>query len=192
MKRLFVAVDLDERTRGIVADCIARLAQHLRHDRRVGRITWVRTEHLHLTLRFLGDVDDAQAASVQQALAEPLTTAGFDLSFEGVGMFPGTGRPRVVWLGVAAGLSELESLYREVEARLQLAAVPPEPRPFQAHLTLGRFRESTIRPDLRAGRLGDAVIGPCPVDHVTLYESRLSSSGPTYTAIGHATAGPRP
>ena len=111
---MFVAVDLDERTRAAVAEIITRLAQRLRYDSRAGRITWVRTEHLHLTLRFLGDVEDARVPSVQEAVGAPLTTAGFDLSFEGVGMFPPAGRPRVVWLGAKDGRSELESLYREV------------------------------------------------------------------------------
>ncbi len=186
MKRLFVAVDLDEPTRAAVAGIVARLAQRLCQDRGAGRITWVRTEHLHLTLRFLGDVEDARVPAVQEAVAAPLAAAGFDLSFEGLGMFPPAGRPRVVWLGVKDGRSELEALYREVEDRLRLAAVPPEPRPFQAHLTLGRFREATTRPDFPTSQVGNVVVGPCRVDHVTLYESRLSSKGPTHTAIAHA------
>jgi RNA 2',3'-cyclic 3'-phosphodiesterase len=186
VKRLFIAVDLDEDARSGVADIVTRLAERLRDDRAVGRISWVRPAHLHLTLRFLGDVDEAGLPAIQQAIALPLATAGFDMSLEGLGMFPPAGRPRVVWLGVQDGRAELEALFREVEGRLQSAAFPREARPFQAHLTVGRFRNAAKRPDIEAAGVGKVSIGPCRVDHVTLYESRLSSAGPTYSVVARA------
>jgi 2'-5' RNA ligase len=186
MRRLFVAVDLDEPTRAAVAEIVTRLVRRLGDDREAGRIAWVRPEHLHLTLRFLGDVEEARVAAVQQAIVTPLTVVEFSLSFEGLGMFPPAGRPRVVWLGVKDGRAELESLCREVERRLHSSGGLPEPRPFQPHLTLGRFRNATRRPDIEAIRVGSGSVGPCRVDRVTLYESRLSSTGPTYAVVAHA------
>jgi len=186
VRRLFVAVDLDDRARSAVAGIISTLAGRLRHDRLAGRITWVREEHLHLTLRFLGDVEEARVPAIREAISAPLMAVGFDVLLEGLGMFPPAGRARVIWLGVKSGRAELESLSREVEDRLHAAAVPREARPFQAHLTLGRFRDATGRPDLEASGLGKAPVGPCRVDHVTLYESRLSGTGPMYAVVAQA------
>jgi RNA 2',3'-cyclic 3'-phosphodiesterase len=192
VRRLFVAADLDERTRSAIAELSARLAERLRRDPGVGRVGWIRADQLHLTLRFLGDIDEARVPAIRAAVGGLMTTPGFDLWFEGLGMFPPAGRPRVVWLGVNEGRANLAAVYREIELRLQAAAVPPEPRPFQAHLTLGRFRDPAVRPDLAAAGAGDVRLGPCSIDHVTLYESRLSGAGPTYAAVEQAMLQARP
>ena len=190
--RLFVAVDLDESTRLAVAGIAGELAERLRRCRGVGRIGWVRAAQLHLTLRFLGDVDEARVPAIREAVSAPLAHPGFDLWFEGLGIFPPAGRARVVWLGVKEGRAGLAEMYREIDLRLRAAGVAPDPRPFQAHLTLGRFRDAAIRPDLAAIGSGTVPLGPCRVDRATLYESRLSSAGPAYTAIAQAMMKTRP
>jgi RNA 2',3'-cyclic 3'-phosphodiesterase len=186
MARLFVAVDIDERARSAIAEISRGLAHHLRREPGAGRITWVRPEHLHLTVRFLGEVEQRRIDPLQGAFIEPLTTADFDLSFQGLGMFPAAGRPRVVWLGIRDGRPELERLGREVDERLRAAGVAPEDRSFRAHLTLGRFRNATRRPAIDAADVGTPAIGPCRIDRVTLYESQLSTAGPRYTPLAQA------
>jgi RNA 2',3'-cyclic 3'-phosphodiesterase len=190
--RLFCAVDVDERTRSAVAAIGEAIAGLLRRGPGAGRVAWVRPEHLHLTVRFLGDVREERVEAVCRAMAEPLSEVAFDLTLEGLGVFPPAGRPRVVWLGVAGGKPALERLAREVDRRLEGIGIPSDGRPFQAHLTLGRFRSAGTRLAVD-GALAEAVkAGPCLIDRVTLYESDLSSSGPRYTALAHALMRERP
>ena len=190
MKRLFVGVDLDEPVRASVAEISEGLSRRLGNQGRFGRITWVRPEHLHLTLRFLGEVEESAAAAIQTALAPPLTSPTFQLAFEGLGIFPPAGRPRVLWLAVTEGAADLRRVHDEIERRLETAGILSDARPFRAHLTLARFREPEMRPDAAGLSAAAAHTGSCRVDRVRLYESRLARRGPIHTAIGETKLGP--
>jgi 2'-5' RNA ligase len=102
-------------------------------------------------------------------------------------VFPGRGAPRVLWIGIGAGLDQLRSLQREVATRVATQGVALEARDFHPHLTLGRWTSS--RPSDAARALGNRraeTIARENVARVTLFESRLSSSGASYTALAHA------
>ena len=148
---------------------------------------WVRPEHLHLTLAFLGEVNEAQASAATGAIAQPLAQAPFDIAFQGLGAFPPRGAPRVLWIAVAAGEAQVSALAREVADRLGQARVPFEDRPFSPHLTVARWK--TSRPSdrqrlLHAARSG--IVAALRVDHATLYSSQLSADGPRYTELARA------
>jgi 2'-5' RNA ligase len=182
--RLFVAVDLDEPTRARAARIIGTLGDALRAGHSPAVITWVVPDRLHLTLLFIGEVVDGVASDVAGRLTPPFPLAPFELRFGGVGLFPATGRPRVVWLGIERGGEALAAVQAEVTRRLEGVPFRREARPFAAHLTLARFRDGGTRADRQ--RLADARVeqaGGCTIDHVTLYQSRLSPRGPTYTAL---------
>ena len=102
--RLFVAVDLDDAARASIA------AQQDRLRRTAGgsAIRWVRPEHLHMTLVFLGEVAEQRANAVIEAYAAPAIMQPFDLAFSGIGAFPPRGAPRALWIGVSRGESELK------------------------------------------------------------------------------------
>ena len=181
--RLFVAIEIEE----AVAEQILRLSDELR--RRVetrapsARLTWIPRERLHLTLRFIGEVDDPRAEDIRAALAPPLDTQAFELTFEGAGAFPGRGSPRVLWTAIAHGEGELIALEREVSARLAPCGIPAEGRPYRPHLTLARVREPN---GLRTSALFDGLdrtLGTTAVRTITLFQSRLSPKGPTYLAL---------
>ncbi len=179
--RLFVAVDLDQAVRAAAADVARRLAPVAEHG---GSVGWVKPENMHLTLKFLGEVDDARVPEVAARVKAPYDVAAFDVSFSGVGLFPPSGPVRVVWIGMTAGVEPLQALQQEVEARLGPLGFPAETRGFQAHLTLGRFRipaPRSIRAAIEGVRAGN--VGACRIDHVTLYQSRLSPRGATYTPL---------
>jgi RNA 2',3'-cyclic 3'-phosphodiesterase len=183
--RLFVAVDLSEEARQAMAAEQKRIAAAL-----VGRETslkWVRQEHLHLTLVFLGSVDEARAHTLVDAMGHDVDTAPFDMVFDRVGVFPPHGEPRVLWTGVTQGAAELIALRRELGQRAAALGIALEERSFHPHLTLGRWRESRRQDRERAlaAEAGDP-IARVRVERATLYESRLSPSGPTYTALAHA------
>lgn len=187
--RLFVAVGLDDARRRAVGGLAADLARRLA-SRGVGRSArWVEPANLHLTVRFIGEVGDEQAARIQEAVRRRFATPAFDLGLGGLGVFPPVGPPRVLWVGVTEGEDSLAALHEEVEARLEALGEPRETRPFSAHLTLARFKE----PDRRLGEVVRAIlrdipaeVGACRIDRVTLYESRLAPTGPTYTPLVYA------
>lgn len=182
--RLFVAVDLDEacrRAAARLAGCLARqIDAKVRPSPRIG---WVSEDRMHLTLRFIGEVGEPAAADIQRALEPAYDVPVFDLELSGVGTFPPSGSPRVIWIGVTRGGNHLAQLSRLVEDRLAPFGLEKEDRPFTAHLTLGRIRErgrASMRAVLGAARFEHRV---SRVTHVTLYQSRLSPKGPTHVPI---------
>jgi 2'-5' RNA ligase len=182
--RLFVAVDLDEPRRLAASRAASDLTMRLMGLSRA--IKWVQPQNLHLTLRFIGEVDAVRGARVQDALGRPLRTPAFDLGLGGIGVYPVAGTPRVLWIGVVEGASVLAQLHDEVEERLQAVGEPRESRPYSGHLTLARFKDLDRRAgDVVRGAIADLAVhaGTCRIEAVTLYDSRLAPSGPTYTPL---------
>ncbi len=110
-KRLFIAVDIDEATR----EQVDRISSGVRARMAIGRMkaSWVRPDRMHLTLQFFGDADAALEQRMRDALAEHITEAPFDVSFEGLGIFPERGSPRVLWLGLRDGVEALRRIQRQ-------------------------------------------------------------------------------
>jgi 2'-5' RNA ligase len=183
--RLFVAVDLSEETRRAMAAAQTRIAAALADGS--ASLKWVRPEHLHLTLVFLGNVAEARVTAVVEAVGRDVGAAPFDMVFDGVGAFPPRGAPRVLWAGVTEGAAELAAVQREMLRRVTALGLAVDTRPFHPHLTLGRWRQSS--PWDRTVACATGPLDPMArvrVWRTTLYESRLSPSGPTYTALAHA------
>jgi 2'-5' RNA ligase len=184
--RLFVGVAID----AAVAAAAAGLSDELR--RRAARLaprarlTWIPAERLHLTVRFIGEADEHLADAVKAAMAPPVSIPPFALVLGGIGAFPRSGKPQVLWAGIEAGRDALQRIEQEVTHRLQPVGIAPEGRPFNAHLTLARVRDAAglkSRP-LFAG-LEETRLGTTHVEAITLYESRLSPKGPTYLSLQH-------
>jgi 2'-5' RNA ligase len=182
--RLFVAADLSETARAAVAAEQQRILEALGP---AARMKWLHADHVHLTLVFLGHVDDTRASAVVDAIGQDIESQPFEIVLEGVGVFPARGAPRVLWLGIGQGAAEVITLQRTVANRVVTLGLPLEERAFHPHLTLARWKES--RPAdrdraLRVARRG--AIARTRVDGATLYQSRLSPSGPTYTPLSRA------
>src|SRR5207248_8258547 len=129
-----------------------------------------------------GNVEDARVPAVIDAVAVDVEMPAFDAVFEGAGVFPPRGAPRVLWVGVGAGARELIELERVLAARITALGLVLENRAFHPHLTLARWRES--RPSDRTRALASAprgVVARARIEGATLYQSRLSPSGPAYT-----------
>ncbi len=174
--RSFLAVDLAPHARAQAA----QVMEELRPGAPEG-VRWVPEENLHLTLKFLGDVDpDRIPKLIAAASAKLERVGGFELMLGGLGAFPNARRARVVWLGVQAGGPELARLARKLDAAAARIGVERERRPFRTHLTLGRLRQPA--PLSLTGV-------PCPdakpffVEEVVLYESRLSPIGARYVPL---------
>ncbi len=188
--RLFLAVELDEPVRRAAADTASALVAALERAGIRRGITWVAPGNLHFTLHFLGEVEQGTARAVVERMAVPLDVAPFDLSLSGLGTFPPSGPPRVIWLGVAEGARELTAVHAEVGRRLDGLGLPRENRPFGAHLTLGRVK-APLGPRLREALAATPLAreARCRVDHVTLFESRLSARGATYSVLAASRLG---
>lgn len=184
--RLFVAIDLSDAQRTEAERAAGVLQRRLDAVKASRAVRWASVEQMHLTLRFIGEVDDALGARVAQALAPPLPVSAFSLALGRPGVFPGPGRPRVIWIGLTEGSDGAAASHEAVEARLQMLGLEPEERAFRAHVTLGRVRE--IRPP-QAAALREAMdrlridAAPATVTHATLYRSHLSPKGARYEPL---------
>jgi RNA 2',3'-cyclic 3'-phosphodiesterase len=139
---------------------------------------WQRREQLHLTLRFIGEVDGAKAVAIDEALAT-IAAPGFTLELKGVGSFGGK-IPRDLWAGVA-GCEPLLHLNRKIESALQRIGLPAEPRKFTPHVTLARLRNSprgAVIDYLTDHALYASL--PFAVTAFALYSSKLTSDGSIY------------
>ena len=180
LMRLFVAVDLDASVRHAAGAVAQALQQRLGETLRA---RWVPADNMHLTVRFIGHVHEDRVSAVIDALRPELPVERFAIALGDPGVFPPHGPPRVLWIGLAEGLPSLRATHEELNRRLRPLGFEPESRPYSAHLTLARVKEASrgsaaaTREALRAVRVGAA---RCHIDHVTLFESRLSPRGSIY------------
>ena len=167
--RLFVAIALPED----VKERLAALQRGLREAR------WITAENLHLTLRFLGELDGRQAGDVDDALSA-LRYEAFDLELAGINHF-GDGRNlRTLWVGVTDPVPVVK-LQAKIERAIQLAGIEPETRKFKAHVTLARFKKApgpAFADYLRQNALFKC--RPFTVGEVILYSSHLAREGSIY------------
>ena len=149
---------------------------------------WVNEENYHLTLRFIGEVDEGLADDIDATLGQ-IDHAAFELSLEGAGYFGKPNAARAVWAGVAKS-ENLLHLHAKIETALQRMGQPAEERKYTPHVTLARMR-GTPKAKLDeyiAGHMGFAA-GPIAVRSFTLFSSFLSSSGAIYIPEANYTLG---
>ena len=189
MKRLrtFIALDLGKTIR----DKAVALQESL--ARAGSDVKWVEPENLHVTLLFLGEVDDRDVPTVCKAVAECChQLAPFTMSVEHLGCFGSPRRPRTVWVGVGEGTQEVVALHDALEAvLLELGCYRREDRPYTPHLTLGR-----VAGERNAAALGTSLAehagwsaGPTRVAEVRVMSSELTREGPLYTVLSRAPLG---
>ena len=182
--RLFVAAEIGGELAVRAVELIRELKPRVDEIAPDARVTWLTVEQLHVTIRFIGEVNDERAAATVDAMQPAIGVAPFDLTLGGTGVFPERGRPRVVWAGIERGSAELMAIERDVSARLARLGIKPEDKPYSPHLTLGRVREAR---GLRSARLLDGFerrrLGTVHVDAVTLFQSRPGTGGSQYTPL---------
>ena len=181
--RIFAAIDLTDDARAAIAAEQAAIVSSLGDDARGLGI--VRPELMHLTLAFVGDAIDAVGAAIVESMHLDITQAPFELTFGGVGTFPPRGAPRTLWLGVIGGADAVIALQTSVASRFEAAGAQQDRRPFHPHLTLARWRHTSGSFRSKTAD-GNHRVATVEVAGVTLYQSRLSSSGPTHARLAHA------
>ena len=185
--RLFIAIDVPQAVR----DALVGAQQSLR-SRASARLRWTRPEAMHLTLKFLGDVDAARLPALARVVAAVAARHHpFGLSVSRLGAFPGGRRLQVVWAGIEGDLAALLALRDALEAALAAEGHAAEARAFRPHVTLGRTRDG-MRPD-EAERISAALATTAlphglafAVERVVLYRSHLGAGGSRYEVLAAA------
>lgn len=172
MPRLFIALDLPED----VLAALDRLCEGL------PGIRWSDADQFHLTLRFIGEVEQGTFYDIGEALAD-VSHPPFELALKGLGQFPPRGAPHTLWVGVDDPGNALSVLRRRIERRLEEVGLPPERRKFTPHVTLGRFKapppEERLASYLFRRNLFRTDL--FPVSSFRLYSSRLRPEGSLYS-----------
>ena len=183
--RIFIAIPLPERLLTRLSDVQYRLQGKV-SDRSV---RWVKSEGIHLTLKFLGDTPRDEIATIEEALAVVARNGpSFTLTAEGLGCFPSPSRPRVLWVGVTEPTGRLKVLCDAIEEAMTALGYKPERHGFTPHLTLGRVRRGASRSDREL--ISEAVTGTnvgelaaFEADRFELIRSELKPSGAAYTTL---------
>ena len=185
MLRLFVAIELPGGVRDAIGGTIGRLRAADAGD----ALRWVRPESVHLTLKFLGSVEQERLPAIKTALRLGVRDAApFELRTGELGSFGGRRNLRVVWVDVLGDTNALTTLAARVEAALQPLGFPAEPRPFAAHLTLARVRDDAPSPERERihallPRVESGVVPAFRVTSCSLMRSTLQRGGAVYEAL---------
>lgn len=178
--RLFLAVDLG----GDLRERIHRDAAALREA--APSVAWVRATSLHITVKFLGEVADATLPGLVSAVGEAAARHPvFKMELQGVGAYPNSRRPRIVWLG-AVEAGAMASLARDLDLACASLGFPREDREFSAHVTLGRVKQALSPPALRSLTAAADAAGAAYdllVDAVKVMRSELTPQGSRYTEM---------
>lgn len=187
--RTFVAVELGASVAARAGDLINKLRVT------AAQVNWVKTQQMHLTLKFLGDVPDIETPDICRVVSrvakgfEP-----FEITCRGVGAFPSNEHPRTIWIGIEDGAEALCELQAAIEGALkEELGFPKEARRFQPHLTLGRVKheppstrgELTTLLEQAAHFDADLAV----IDEVVVFASFLHRSGPDHEALGRSELG---
>jgi 2'-5' RNA ligase len=192
--RTFIAIPLPE---PLLAQ-LARVQRQLEREVPPRSVRWVRPESIHLTLKFLGDTPTEKLPQIEAALAAVAQNGpACTFTVTGLGCFPNSRRPRVLWVGVQEPTGRLAALQNAIEEAVAPFGYPPEGRGFTPHLTLGRVHRRADRRDV--ARVGEIVattevgpLGEVAVHHFALIRSLLKPTGAEYTTlaefhVGHKT-----
>ncbi len=192
MVRAFIAVDISQEARAALADVINGLQQQ-----GVSGVRWVRPEGIHLTLKFLGEIDPGLVDGIMNALGRAAQgTGAFRLALSDIGAFPNTNNPRVIWAGLKGELGHLKDIQEKIDREVHsTTGLPMETRPFTPHLTLGRMGNRASSDERRRAGKAMAEAGPAlpslpslnvswRVEDVSLIRSTLTPQGAVYDLLG--------
>jgi 2'-5' RNA ligase len=185
--RTFIGVDIGKPIRDRAVALQETLAQS------ANEVKWVEPENLHVTLLFLGEVDDRDVPGVCRVVSDHTAKQpAFQMSVEKVGCFPNPRRPRILWIGVGQGSQELCALHDGLEAPLlDLGCYRREERKYTPHITMGRVRTNSPMDKLAAAlqKYADWECGQTLVRQVLVMSSELAPQGPTYTVLSRGKLG---
>lgn len=176
--RLFIGIPIPQDYAQAIREVQAAWKRRL-----ASKVSWVRPELAHLTLKFLGETDEVKVGGIVKAM-RAAARGRFELQGGAGGFFPSRGVPRVVWVGFAEGLRECAEYFATLDVELSREGFAAETRPFAAHVTVARVKEAARGDDWPG--LARALTRDWPafgVDSVVLWQSVLRPSGPEYRRV---------
>jgi 2'-5' RNA ligase len=179
MKRTFIAVKIE--TDKKLKDLVSTLASEMKGD----SIRWINTDHMHITLAFLGDTADGTVERVISMLETNCMGFGeVNFKISRLGVFKNIGDPRVIWAGIESD-DKFENLFKMIKGGLGSIEIAIEERQFKPHLTLGRVKRLKNRSTLERmiGQFSETIFQEVSVSEVVFYESILKQSGPEYLPL---------
>ena len=190
MVRSFIAIPVPKAGIEVLERVVKRLGTEIG-----GQVRWVRPRGIHLTLKFMGDIPASTVERVLEALPEVAAAfRPFEISVSGLGVFPNSRRPRVLWAGLDGDLTTLLALQIAVDQAVEKLGLPKEERPFSPHLTLGRVRRDTN--DEQSRKIGYLMsntvlqaVPSWPVETVDLMRTELDPTGSRHYLVGSAAIG---
>lgn len=178
--RTFIAIELPDEIRGT----LAKLQDKLKQSQ--ADVKWVEPHNIHLTLKFLGEINQEQLDNITRVLGQVcLSKKCFRMRLSAVGAFPKMDFPRVIWVGVEKGASETSEIAAQLEEGISILGIPKEKRPFSSHITIGRVRSYLNKDKLVNGlkKMEPLEGKEFAVTKLTLFKSTLTPIGPAYEAL---------
>lgn len=176
--RCFIAVDIPESVKRKIETNFSSVRK------RAPDLKWVETKNIHITLKFLGEVNERKLPQIEDALRKiAASTPPFQIQIGSPGSFNAGGGIRVLWLGIQSGQDSLAHLAAKIEDAMHKVGFKRERREFKAHLTLARSRKHG--PKIRFSQLGipESKYPPFTVSEIILYKSTLTPQGPIYEKL---------
>ncbi|MGQ9542748.1 MAG: RNA 2',3'-cyclic phosphodiesterase [Candidatus Bathyarchaeia archaeon] len=177
--RAFISIDVDdEQIRFKLTEFQKRIVDL------GGDVKLVEPENIHLTLRFLGEIEQKAIQGIVDSLRN-IILSPFDIQFRGVGAFPSLSHMNVIWVGIEQGKEELMKISESIEASLRRIGVPRDKKGFSPHVTIARVRSGRNKQNIAKllSEHNDAEFGSMKVESIRLKRSVLTSQGPVYTTI---------
>ncbi len=184
MPRLFIAIQISSD----IIKKITEISNYFQTQVPSDLMKWVDPANLHITIKFLGETPEKKIEQINAILLQSVEGwVPFDLSIEGLGMYPHHRQPRTLWLDVK-GNGSLVAYHKNLDELLQKAGFEKDRKPYSPHLTLARVRDRTDRD--AAHQIGVTLsqfkvdpLGTLKVDAIKLVQSELTPKGPIYTTL---------
>ena len=176
--RSFIASEISESVREKIADLQEELKEHKE------RISWTKPHNIHLTLKFLGDIEESKTKSIGESLrAAAKEFQPFNFWVKELGVFPNFRRPRVLWVGINNPGNELNSIHCKIEQQLNQLGFPEEKTRFNPHLTIGRVKSQVSDQFIERFKTAKFDGDEVEVEEIIFMESKLHPKGAIYTPL---------
>lgn len=188
MIRSFIALELSEEIYRNLGKLIESLKKGVQFT--PSRPSWVKPESIHLTLKFLGNIDENMVAPISEVVKTAAEeTSAFTIRIRDLGVFPDERRPRVLWCGMTKGEMQTTTLQKKIDRSLLSLGFEKEKRPFHPHLTLARIKSlkgtAALMNIIKANQQ-NSFVGECQIDRLILFRSELHPDGARYTKLFEA------
>lgn len=184
--RSFIAIELSEQ----IKNYLGRIQDRLKSSG--ADVKWVNPQNIHLTLKFLGDIEDKTVDKISGILeAASCDKPAFFIRLSSLGAFPNINFPRIIWVGIDKGDQQVKEIAEELQEKIAKIGIPKENKPFSAHLTIGRTKSGLNRGSLvkMLEILQNEIVQEgleSGVSKLTLFKSTLTPQGPIYAILKEA------